>query len=75
MRNVHILACMQTITAEEAPLLRVRDVARLLNVSVAQVWRWVWSGALPSIRISPKVVRIKRADFDAWVRSKQDASR
>ena len=75
MHHVHILAGMEVATTEEAPLLKVRDVAHLLNVSVAQVWRWVWSGELRAVRISPKVVRIRRADYDAWVGSKQDASR
>jgi len=56
---------------EEIPLLRVREVARILDVSVSQVWRWVWSGELPSIRVSEKVVRVRRNELDAWLESKR----
>ena len=56
---------------EEAPLLRVREVAVLLNVSVSQVWRWVWAGELPSIRVSEKVVRIRPGELSAWLEAKR----
>lgn len=47
----------------EAQLLRIRDVARYLNVSESTVWRWVRSGKLPSVRLGG-VRRIRRADLE-----------
>jgi len=45
------------------PLLTVRDVAHLLNVSPRTVWRLVSTGDLPRpIRLGPRTCRWRPAD-------------
>ena len=75
---------MQTDTAvsvEETPvtlaqlpeLIKVPVVAGFLGVSTAQAWRMVWSGDLPSIRLSERVVRVQRQELETWLASKKSA--
>ena len=52
-------------------LLRVPTVARMLNISPAQAWRLVWSGDIPSVRLSEKVVRVPADQLEAWLESKK----
>lgn len=47
-------------------LLSVRDVAALLGVSRAQVYRYVEAG-LPCVRLSGRVLRFRSADVEGWV--------
>lgn len=35
----------------EREMLSIMDVARLLNMSIMSVYRWVWSGYLPAIKV------------------------
>ncbi len=56
--------------AELPDLIRVPVVATYLGVSPAQAWRLVWSGALPSVRLSERVVRVPRKDLEAWLAGK-----
>lgn len=45
--------------------LTARDAARLLNVSEAQVYEWLRSGALPSYRVRDKY-RLNRVELLEW---------
>ncbi len=64
------------MTLSELPeLIRVSAVAEYLGVSKAQVWRMVWSGQLPSLRLSEKVVRVRRAELEAWLLEKGQVAR
>ena len=48
------------------PLLSVRDVAALLGVSRAQVYRYLEVG-LPCVRLSGRVLRFRSSDVQSWV--------
>lgn len=56
--------------AELPELIRVPAVAEYLQMSRAQVWRLVWSGDLPSVRLSERVVRIPRRQLEDWLLEK-----
>jgi excisionase family DNA binding protein len=47
-------------------LLSVQEVAALLGVSRAQVYRYVTAG-LPCVRLSNRVLRVRPADLESWV--------
>jgi prophage regulatory protein len=50
-------------------LLTARDVAFRLNIGERTVWRWVAAGKLPKpIRYSPRLVRWRAHDIEAFVR-------
>jgi len=49
-------------------LLRTRDVAELLDVSVETVLRWHRSGKLPGgRRLGANVLRFDRDELEAWL--------
>jgi excisionase family DNA binding protein len=56
-------------------LIKVPAVAEYLGVSRAQAWRLVWSGELPSVRLSERVVRIERQQLERWLAGKGLAAR
>mgnify|MGYP000485745665 FL=1 len=44
------------------PLLKAGDVARLLNVSRSTAFRLIESGAIPSVKLPGRLVRVRLAD-------------
>lgn len=52
----------------EIDLLRAEEVAELVDVHPATVYRWVRQGLLRAMRIG-RVVRIRRCDVSEFVRS------
>jgi len=54
--------------SQEIPdLLRVPEVAEKLRTSDAHVWRMIWSGELPAIKVGTRAVRVSRRELDAWL--------
>ena len=51
----------------EDELLTVAETARLLKVSTVTIHRWLKQGRLPSYRVGPRAVRVRRADLNAVV--------
>lgn len=49
----------------------IRDIADILDVSYKYIYDTVASGHLPAIKFSQKLIRIKKADFDSWLKSKE----
>jgi excisionase family DNA binding protein len=47
-------------------LLSVPEVATLLGVSRAQVYRYVGAG-MPCVRLSNRVLRFRTSDLEHWV--------
>jgi len=63
------------VTLEQLPeLIKVPAVAAYLGISSAQAWRLVWSGDLPSIRLSERIVRVPRRDLGQWLEAKKAAA-
>ena len=54
-----------TVTSANHPLLRVPDAARALAVSESTLRRMIAAGRLRAVTVSPRCVRILRADVDA----------
>lgn len=52
---------------EEFDLLTVEEVARQLRVSPTTVRAWLVQGRLRGFKLTPKVWRIRREDFQAFV--------
>ncbi|HUW71559.1 MAG TPA: helix-turn-helix domain-containing protein [bacterium] len=48
-------------------LLTRREVAAQLGVAEVSVKRWTSSGALPCVRISPRVVRVSSEALEAFL--------
>jgi excisionase family DNA binding protein len=51
--------------------LKVREVAELTSLSKSTIWRAVWSGELPSVRLAARARRISRAQLLEWLRKKE----
>jgi excisionase family DNA binding protein len=62
------------MSTNETDLLRIPDVAGILQISRASAWRLVWSGDLPAVRISSRTVRVSRTALDAWIASRPAAA-
>lgn len=58
----------------DADLLTPGEVATLCRVSKSTVSRWAADGSLESVRLSPKVLRFRRADVEAFIGRKVVAS-
>ena len=54
----------------ESELLRVSQVAKLINVSPATVYTWIEQGRFPCFKFVG-AIRIKRSDLVEWCRSKK----
>jgi predicted DNA-binding transcriptional regulator AlpA len=46
------------------PLLRRRDVEARYGISERTALRWMSSGELPVIRLSPRILRLRESDLD-----------
>jgi excisionase family DNA binding protein len=53
--------------ATEPEFLSIRHIAELLDVNPSTVWRWVRTGQLPAVRCGPRLHRVHRTDFDAFL--------
>jgi len=54
----------------ESELLRVGQVAKILNVSRATIYTWVEQGVFPCFKFVG-AIRIKRSDLMDWCKSKK----
>lgn len=61
------------------PLMRVEEVAELLNVEVSTVYEWARMDYIPSIRIgtgkSKPCVRFERGAIEQWLAAKKKPGR
>jgi excisionase family DNA binding protein len=51
-------------------LFNVAEVAKILKVSERQVWRYVKSKKLKSLKLSPGVLRFTEKDIDNFLKHK-----
>ena len=57
----------------ESELLRVSQVAKLINVSPATVYTWVEQGKFPCYKFVG-AIRIKRSDLVEWCKARKRGS-
>jgi excisionase family DNA binding protein len=65
---------MAVAEAPPTTLRKVPWVANRLNISVAQCWRLVASGAIPSVRISERCIRVDEAELERWLKEKKGSA-
>ncbi len=46
----------------------VKEVAEILKVSERQVWRYIESGKLKKISLSPKTIRVSEKDLQDFIK-------
>ena len=51
----------------------IRDISEILDVSYKYVYDTIASGELPYTKFSQKLIRVKKTDFDSWLKSKEVA--
>ena len=66
---------MTRVSPAREPLLRLADVAEVLNISASQVYALVRRGDLETVRIGGRQqIRVDPADLDAYIdRAKAEA--
>jgi len=52
----------------EQELLTVKQIAELLKVTPATIYRWLDSGKLPRVKFSRRAVRVRRDDLERFVK-------
>jgi predicted DNA-binding transcriptional regulator AlpA len=58
----------QRVQSPDSPsLLDAEQVANRLGLPRARVWELTRRGALPVVRISPRELRYRPADIEAWI--------
>ncbi|MGH2533406.1 MAG: helix-turn-helix domain-containing protein [Thermomicrobiales bacterium] len=55
------------VSTANTELLTIREAAQILRVSEVTISRWIKQGRLPSYRVGPRVIRIRRDDLDRIV--------
>ncbi|MBI2238699.1 MAG: helix-turn-helix domain-containing protein [Actinobacteria bacterium] len=54
--------------------MSVPDVAELLGVSRAQVYRFIEREGLPALRLSNRVQRFRERDIEQWLENRAEVS-
>jgi excisionase family DNA binding protein len=54
----------------EADLLRARDIAARLDISLPTVWKWTASGQLPAPFRVGRVTRWRKRDIERYLQSR-----
>ncbi len=62
----------QASAEPDQEFLTVEDLARLLRVPKATVYRWRWSGDGPRGYTIGRHVRFRRTDVEAWLAQRAD---
>lgn len=62
---------MQTTRSEvTAAYLTYAEASELIGVKIGTLYAWVSRRMIPFVRLSPRVVRFRRADIDAWLQER-----
>lgn len=48
----------------------IRELSVILGVDYQTMYKMVSTGEIPSLSLSKKLIRIKKADFELWLESK-----
>lgn len=65
----------QTPTPDDRPLLKVPEVAAILQISVDQAYRLCGKGGvIPSVVLGSQTRRVRPQDLDAWIADRVQGS-
>lgn len=64
---------LSVMTTDASSLLTVGQLATQLQLGRTTVYRLLASGVIPSARIGNKILRVRRADLDAWLAQQVEA--
>ncbi len=70
MIDIYNIGFILYIMIENLKLFTVEETAKILKVSVRQVWRYVESGKLKVITLSPKTLRFSEENIKEFLKSK-----
>ncbi len=59
---------MTAVVKDRKLLLTVRETAEALNVSEKHIWRLVWAGTIPSVKLG-RSVRVPADQLQEWLRN------
>ena len=59
-------------TTDDDVLLTVKEVSRLLSVSVPTVWRLIGARKIPTVLVGQRGRRIKKSDLEAYIESRRE---
>ena len=65
-----LIEIKEIVHLENHELLSVEDISKLLKVTTQQVRNLIKSGKLKSIKLSERGTRIKKSDFDEFLKSR-----
>ena len=65
-----LIEIKEIVHVENHELLSVEDISKLLKVTTQQVRNLINSGKLKSIKLSERGTRIKKSDFDEFLKSR-----
>lgn len=73
---MHTLATAAALDQSQDRILRPRELADYVGLSLATLWRLRRAGSLPEpIRLSPNCVGWRISTADAWLSARAEASR
>jgi excisionase family DNA binding protein len=56
-------------------LLRAKEAAQYLAISARKLWELVNRGIIPAVRLDGRMVRLDRADLDAFIEARRTTGR
>jgi excisionase family DNA binding protein len=56
-------------------LLDVKDVAEFLGLAVGTVYHLVSQRRIPVVRLSPRCLKFRRSEIEAWIESKSETEK
>jgi excisionase family DNA binding protein len=56
------------ITLDNKTYLTPKEGAALLNISMPTIWRWIESGKIKKLSLSPKKIYLDRAELEGMLK-------
>jgi len=57
---------------ENKELLTIEEVAKFTGLSVGTLYHWVSEKRIPVVRFSPRCIRFRWCDLEAWLQTKTE---
>lgn len=53
------------------PLMKVKELAARMSVSIPSAYRLLYSGAIPLVRVGERSVRVREQDVERYIRDQR----